>query len=387
MNPNISHIHNCFGCGVCSIACGQKIIDIRLNEDGFYEPFITQPEKCTQCGLCYDVCSFSHDSLALKTVKIKSYAGWSNDEDVRQNCSSGGVGFELKRAFINQGNKVCAVRYNAELNRAEHYIATTIEELLPSRGSKYIQSYTVDGFKSINRKEKYLVTGTPCQIDSFRRYIQKFKIEDNFILVDFFCHGVPSKLMWDKYLQNIEKVIGKTISASWRNKSTGWHYSYVITILGSKGNLFSPINNNNKFFQFFFSDTCLNKACYNNCKFKYKQSSADIRIGDLLGKTYQYDEKGVSAVITFTKIGNDLLHQTNCSLKEHPFDVVAEGQMKSCPTYKPSFIAIQKALKEKDLNIDEVYKILLRIKRKEKIIGCIKNPTKILLTLKKKLWK
>lgn len=387
MKPNISHIHDCFGCGVCSIACGQKIIDIQLNEDGFYEPFITQPEKCTQCGLCYDVCSFSHDGLALKTVKIKSYAGWSNDEAIRQNCSSGGVGFELGKTFINQGNKVCGVRYNAELNRAEHYIATTIEELLPSCGSKYIQSYTVDGFKSINRKEKYLVTGTPCQIDSFRRYIQRFKIEDNFILVDFFCHGVPSKLMWDKYLQNIEKEIGKTTSASWRNKSTGWHHSYAITILGSKNNLFSPINNNNKFFQLFFSDSCLGKACYAHCKFKYNHSSADIRIGDLWGKTYQHDEKGVSAVITFTEIGNDLLHQTNCSLKVHPFDVVAEGQMKSCPTYKPSFISIQKALKEKDLNIDEVYKILLKIKRKEKIIGYIKNPTKILVTLKKNLWK
>lgn len=387
MNLNISHIHNCFGCGVCSIICGQKIIDIRLNEDGFYEPFITQPEKCTQCGLCYDVCSFSHHGLALKTVKVKSYAGWSNDEDVRQNCSSGGVGFELGRVFINQGDKVCGVRYNAELNRAEHYIATTIEELRPSCGSKYIQSYTVDGFKSINRKEKYLVTGTPCQIDSFRRYIQRFKIEDNFILVDFFCHGVPSKLMWDKYLQNTEKVTGKMISATWRNKRTGWHDSWAMAITGEISSVYSRISKGDMFYQLFLSDSCLGKACYHNCKFKYKQSSADIRIGDLWGKTYLHDEKGVSAVIAFTEKGNNLLHQTNCSLKEHPFDVVAEGQMKSCPTYKPSFNPIRKALQEKDVNINEVYKILLKIKRKEKIIGYLKNPTKILVTLKKKLWK
>lgn len=387
MKSNISHIHHCFGCAVCSIVCGQKIIDIQLNEDGFYEPFITQPEKCTQCGLCYDVCSFSHDGLALKTVKIKSYAGWSIDEVVRQNCSSGGVGFELGRTFINQGNKVCGVRYNAKLNRAEHYIAHTIEELIASCGSKYIQSYTVDGFKSINRKEKYLVTGTPCQIDSFRRYIQRFKIEDNFILVDFFCHGVPSKLMWDKYLQNTEKVTGKTISATWRNKRTGWHDSWAMAITGEISSVYSRISKGDMFYQLFLSDSCLGKACYHNCKFKYKQSSADIRIGDLWGKTYLHDEKGVSAVITFTEKGNNLLHQTNCSLKEHPFDVVAEGQMKSCPTYKPSFTSIRKALKEKDVNINEVYKILLRIKRKEKIIGYIKNPTKIIVTLKKKLWK
>lgn len=179
----------------------------------------------------------------------------------------------------------------------------------------------------------------------------------------------------------------KTISASWRNKHTGWHHSYAITILGSKSSLFSPINNNNEFFQLFFSDSCLGKACYDNCKFKYNHSSADIRIGDLWGKTYQHDEKGVSAVIAFTEKGNNLLLQTNCSLNEHPFDVVAEGQMKFCPTYKPIFKSIQKELKEKEININEVYDILIKIKRKEKFIGYIKDPLKIYLTLKKKLWK
>ena len=94
---------------------------------------------------------------------------------MRRKCSSGGVGFELGRTLIGEGDKVCGVMYNAKANRAEHYIATTVEDLIPSIGSKYIQSYTVDGFKVIDRKQKYLVTGTPCQIDSFRRSIQKFK--------------------------------------------------------------------------------------------------------------------------------------------------------------------------------------------------------------------
>lgn len=68
----------------------------------------------------------------------------------------------------------------------------TVEELIPSIGSKYIQSYTEEAFKKIDRKQKYLVTGTPCQIDSFRRFIRKFRCEDNFILMDFYCHCVPS---------------------------------------------------------------------------------------------------------------------------------------------------------------------------------------------------
>lgn len=31
---NISHIHSCYGCAVCAIACPKKIIDVRLNSNG-----------------------------------------------------------------------------------------------------------------------------------------------------------------------------------------------------------------------------------------------------------------------------------------------------------------------------------------------------------------
>ena len=168
-----------------------------LNKDGFYEPEITDIDNCTDCGLCVDVCSYSHNDLSLKDVSISSFAGWSKDTTVREKCSSGGVAFELGKQMLSSGFKVCAVRYDVEKNQAEHYIATTEEELIPSIGSKYIQSYTVDGFRQINRKEKYLVVGTPCQIDSFRRYIQKYHCENNFILLDFLIkyHGATNRLV------------------------------------------------------------------------------------------------------------------------------------------------------------------------------------------------
>lgn len=229
---NISNTHDCYGCGVCDVVCPKNIIEIRLNGDGFYEPRITDAAKCIDCGICVKVCSFNNVGLSLKEDMIRSYAAWSKDSVVRQRCSSGGVGFELGKHLIGKGYKVCAVRYNAEKNQAEHYIATTVEELLHSIGSKYIQSYTVDGFRAISRKEKYLVTGTPCQIDSFRHYIQRFHCEENFVLMDFFCHGVPSKLMWNKYAVEAEKKVGKLTYVSWRNKRTGWHDSWAMAMDG-----------------------------------------------------------------------------------------------------------------------------------------------------------
>lgn len=406
MNKNISSVHDCYGCGVCATACGRKIIEIGLNEDGFYEPHITDSNKCTNCGICTEVCAYLHEDLSLQNQEIHPYAAWSKDYLVRRKCSSGGAGFEIGKYLLEQGYKVCGVRYNADKNRAEHYIATTLEELVPSAGSKYIQSYTVDGFKAINRKEKYLVTGTPCQIDSFRRYIRKFRCEDNFVLLDFFCHGVPSMLVWRKYTEWAEKQVGKITYASWRNKWTGWHDSwamgidgeehgekinwhdsYDMLIRGKKSYIESRLSQGDMFYQLFLGDCCLGKQCYDHCKYKYNRSSADIRIGDLWGKTYNDDEDGVSGAVAFTQKGNEVLKQCNCELVEHSFDVVAEGQMKTCPQRIGAYNKILETLKNDSKNIQDACHILTTYRKQQRQLERIKHPVRSFKNIIKKIVK
>lgn len=72
---NVSTIHNCYGCGVCAVSCGKKIINIRLNEDGFYAPYIDEPEKCMECGICLDVCAFNHKERALSLRRYRLNLG------------------------------------------------------------------------------------------------------------------------------------------------------------------------------------------------------------------------------------------------------------------------------------------------------------------------
>ena len=327
--PNISSIYNCYGCALCATVCNKKIISITLNKQGFYEPVIIDTTQCTNCGLCMEVCAFTHRELAIPNCKpIKSYAAWSKEYAVQHKCSSGGVGYELGRTLMKQGYEVCGVRYNPETERAEHYIASTPEELIPTIGSKYIQSYTLNGFHAIDRKRKYLVTGTPCPIDSFRRYIQKFHIENNFVLMDFFCHSVPSLWAWKKYLHIVKQTTGKINYVSWRNKQTGWHDSWAMKIEGKKATVYSRLSKGDTFYNLFLGDFCCNRACQKDCKYKYDQSSADIRIGDLWGDTYHKNEDGVSALVAFTEKGDSFIQQMNCELKEHLFEIVAEGQMK-----------------------------------------------------------
>lgn len=352
MKNNIQKIKNCYGCGVCSASCGKKIIKIQLNKEGFYEPYIDNIEKCTECGICLDVCAFAHDELALskENVDLKSWAAWSNDENIRRKCSSGGIGFEIGKQLIEQGYQAVGCRYDIQKQRAEHYIATSVEDFVQSIGSKYIQSYTEDAFKQIKRKgQKYIIIGTPCQIDSFRRMICKFHCEDNFVLMDFFCHCVPSMWLWKSYIKMLEPKIGEVTYASWRNKfEYGWHDSWLMGIDGEETS--KPVNWHDSynllirekktfvqsrwsqgdiFYRLFLGDVCHGPQCEFNCKYKQACSSADIRIGDLWGDKYKKDEKGVNALISFTAKGRNTIESlTNVTLIEHPFDVVNEGQMK-----------------------------------------------------------
>lgn len=380
---NISEIKNCYGCGVCATICPKKIIQLGLNKHGFYEPHILDAEQCINCSLCINVCSYINNGLSLSNDKMLAYAAWSKDKDIRKKCSSGGIGFEIARKLIQQGYKVCGVKYNNNKERAEHYIATTIDELIPSIGSKYIQSYTTEGFKAINKKDKYLITGTPCQIDSFRRYIKKLKIEDNFVLLDFFCHGVPSMFLWKKYLNHVKIKTGNIKQVSWRNKFTGWHDSWAMSIEGEKQKFISKLSQGDIFYQIFLSDSCLGDACYQKCKFKYNKSSADIRIGDLWGQTYSKNEEGVSGVIILTQKGEDIIKSCNCELEKSSLEIVSEIQMKQSPQRPLYHKLMMYVLESKSLDISYAYFIIRCQKTYKKYKRRLKHP----ITSIKKIFK
>ena len=92
------------------------------------------------------------------------------------------------------------------------------------------------------------------------------------------------------------------------------------------------------FYNLFLGDYCCNPACAKNCKYKYNCSSADIRIGDLWGKTYKNNDKGVSALVSFTEKGKLVVESLDgVTLVEHPFEVVAEGQMTRNVHKKPTY--------------------------------------------------
>lgn len=58
MSKIIINEARCKGCGLCTIACPQKLVTLSdtPNSMGYTVAVFTGPEKCTGCALCAEMC-------------------------------------------------------------------------------------------------------------------------------------------------------------------------------------------------------------------------------------------------------------------------------------------------------------------------------------------
>ncbi len=311
INDN-SALKECTSCQMCGAVCAQNAITIKLNEDGFYRPYVDE-YRCTNCGLCTKVC-YKFDAEVKVTTpaeedKIEVRSAQNKSDMLLKKVTSGGVADALAKELIMQGFTCIGVTYNDSLHRAEHTVATTTEDTDAFRGSKYIQSYSIDALKELvknARTTKFAVFGLPCHIYAVHKFLIMRKLRDNCVLVDLFCHGCPSMLVWNKYEQDIKNRVGskRFDDVQFRSKVKGWGaYHISVNIDGKEAFVSTP--KNDEFYSLFFSDMVLNDACA-DCKLRSTMEYTDIRLGDFWGKKFQNDRKGVSAVAVVTERGKQL---------------------------------------------------------------------------------
>lgn len=310
--PNLAQQNKCTGCTACASACPKGCIVMIADEDGFGYPKVDDA-GCINCGLCEKSCPVV-SSLARNMKLPTAYAAYSKDEPMRLQSSSGGLFTELANAVLARDGVVYGAAYDEDF-RVVHICAEDESSLADLRGAKYAQSELRDTFlqirKTLESGRQVLFSGMPCQVGGLKAYLRKDY--ENLISVDFVCHGVPSPMVWEKYVESL----GDVRSINIRAKDTGWsRYRYCHRVENEGGLRLIP--NGESLYMKLFVGNYINRESCADCEFKGYSRCSDLTIGDFWGiwdiTPEMDDDKGTSVVLCQSERGEQLLHELESRL-------------------------------------------------------------------------
>ena len=316
----------CTGCMACKQICKLDAIHSYF-DDGFLHPVI-HPEKCVGCGMCVTACPIINKANVVghsHPEEDTCLAVWNKDDDVRMRSSSGGVFSAFSEKILKEGGIVFGAAWDEDLTLI-HKGIEDINQLDQLRRSKYVQSDTKNTFREardyLKAGRRVLYCGTPCQIAGLRFYLGDREY-DNLLCIDVLCQGVPSPVLFRKYIDEIEAETGvKVVDCNFRTKEFGWRNGlYVLALQGRKNNkqrLLKLFFEKNAFYRSFYKEYMMRQSCY-DCVFKNNRQGyySDItiadfwRIGNKIPFNVQHYEKGISAVVVNTAKGLSFLR--SCS--------------------------------------------------------------------------
>ncbi len=280
----------CCGCWACINVCPYQAMTMKEDYEGFIYP-LRDEDLCLGCGQCEKVCPVIHPVSGEKKLNPPIVlAAWHKNEQIRLRSSSGGVFTAMAESVLNQGGVVCGAAFKADL-MIHHQFVENKEDLSLLRGSKYVQSQIGDVYQKINKflmqGRKVLFSGTPCQVSGLYSFLRKDDL--NLLTCDLVCHGVPSTMIFRRYLQYIEKRFNsKPISLSFRDKSQGWeNYRFLVDF--DNGSQFSESGSQNYYMNGFLKNIFLRPSCY-RCQFTGIPRKGDITLGDFWGIGSQHPE-------------------------------------------------------------------------------------------------
>lgn len=363
--------HRCCGCEACVQACPKHCIAFEGDSEGFSYPVVDK-EKCIECGLCEKVCQFICCLEPKKPFKV--FAAQNSDEAELLSSSSGGLFIVLAKKTLSAGGVVFGARFDDHWNVIHSY-AETIEEVRAFMGSKYVQSSIgttyLQAREFLKAGRKVLFSGTPCQIAGLKHFLRKDY--DNLLTVDVICHGVPSPMVWQRYLSELRQNARKgenTVSSSpnhsisegdalptrgsvsiesisFRDKRSGWKkFSFALTLAeasaeGKKNSVsLSHIFNEDPYMKLFLDNLILRPSCY-QCPAKSGKSCSDITIADFWGIERSHpeldDSRGVGLLMVNTNKGQSAFSSLNIRQQEVTYEVaMANNSSYERPVAEPT---------------------------------------------------
>lgn len=243
------------------------------------------------------------------------YAARHKDAEIRAASRSGGIFTALSDEIFNEKGVVYGCILTEDF-QAVHVRSEDTQTRNLMRGSKYIQSKLGDTYKNIKTDlitgRKVLFSGTSCQAAGLKEFLGKEY--SNLYCMDIVCHGVPSTVVWKKYLLwQEEKKSGKIIFVNFRNKKHfGWR-EHIETLTMETG-----IRIHSKVFRnLFYGHYILRPSCY-ECPYKSIMHPGDITAADYWGienvAPKLDDNKGVSLVLVNNEKGKNLFEKVKKNL-------------------------------------------------------------------------
>lgn len=303
------HENICCGCSICVVACPQNAIFLKETKEGFLYPQIDM-KLCINCGVCEDICPI--EGVTNKSV-ISSMVVQSLDSSILKSSASGGFFTTLAYYVVSHGGYVAGVIYNDDFETTYH-ITNNIDEVKLFSSSKYSQANVlgiVDELITIlDRGLLVLFSGTPCQVAGIKKLFGKKY--NNLLTVDLACRGIPSPLVWRKYIEYQEhKYNSKVREVNHRDKILGYHNGVMKLVFENKKIYIGSVKTD-YFSNAFHKDFCSRESCY-YCLYKGFDRCSDLTIFDCwnpnaLNKYIKDNDKGYTVVFVRSEKAIDLIN-------------------------------------------------------------------------------
>ncbi|MHC4183772.1 MAG: Coenzyme F420 hydrogenase/dehydrogenase, beta subunit C-terminal domain [Planctomycetota bacterium] len=251
---NIDFVYDnnlCHFCGACYGVCPKDNVSITISFNGNPIFKVANPEKCSTCDLCYQACpghevDFEklHKEVFAKPYKfnflgsyLSCFLAHSTDDEIRFNASSGGAVSSilitaLERGAID-GALVVKMSENSNPLKTETYMAKSKEDILISRGSKYMTVPLDMGLREVwqtHKEERYCFVGLPCHIHGLRKaqcLIPKLK-RRVVLTIAIFCGRGTSQLGTIYVLKKLRVKKEDVMKIEYRKRK--WPGGFVVTL-------------------------------------------------------------------------------------------------------------------------------------------------------------
>lgn len=354
----------CTGCGICEGACPTGAISTIVKK-GNFRPKINA-KKCINCGRCVKACPGLGVDLVGLANKYQSdtanynkmvgryekcFTGYSNDYEVRYHSASGGMVSQFLIWLLENGKIDGAIVTKFDHDNpllVKTFIATTREEIISARSSKYAPvtlNRVAQDIKAASGS-RYVVVGLPCHIQGMRKLMEIDKnLRDKVIgLFGIYCSCGRTFYLTEYVFK--ERGIQKNKITYFQYRDEGCLGKMVVKVPQKEANTIRVINNNSD--SVLYKKDVVYKEHYQSyyhplrsffiprrCLFciDHYAELADVCFGDIHIKPYSDDKVGVNSIIVKNKRWLNLLEECSASgvvhLDDVSFQTISDSQRMS----------------------------------------------------------